>query len=212
MRHSVAAIVLLAVGSLTSCGGDSHQQASAPPSRFVDNRDGTVTDNSTGLTWEKKTGTLHTGANLLDCSTVCTLGTCEALPCYDPDDVNNAYSWSAGGAAPDGSVFTVFLAELNGMLCRAGTTCTSLAGHSDWRLPTISELQTILDQSGPYCQNGNPCINSIFGPAAIASGYWSSSTNAFGADYAWGVGFAVGDVGSSLKSSLASVRAVRGGS
>src|SRR5690242_10587120 len=29
--------------------------------RFVDNMDGTVTDNETGLQWEKKTGTVGTG-------------------------------------------------------------------------------------------------------------------------------------------------------
>jgi hypothetical protein len=75
-------------------------QAKAPArlamaTRFTDNGT-TVTDNLTGLQWEKKT----------DDSTV-----------HDKDD---RYSWSAGFAAADGTAFTTFLPVLNGGACFAG--------------------------------------------------------------------------------------------
>jgi hypothetical protein len=70
---------------------------SCAQARFVDNGNSTVTDNLTGLVWEKKTddGTLH-----------------------DKDDV---YAWTSTffGAA-DGSAFTTFLAALNSGACFAG--------------------------------------------------------------------------------------------
>jgi Protein of unknown function (DUF1566) len=58
--------------------------------RYVDNGDGTVTDNLTALQWEKKT----------DDTSV--------------HDKENVYSWSTTGAAADGTAFTEFLATING--------------------------------------------------------------------------------------------------
>src|SRR5262249_55765309 len=51
---------------------------------------------------------------------------------HDRDD---RYSWGAGGAGAAGTAYTSFLAALNG---------ACFAGHCDWRLPTLTELQTIL--------------------------------------------------------------------
>ena len=53
----------------------------------------------------------------------------------DVHDVTNIYTWSSTGTAADGPLYTVFLAGLNG---------ASFAGHTNWRLPIISELQSIL--------------------------------------------------------------------
>src|SRR5213593_4722541 len=69
--------------------------------RFVDNGDGTVTDRQTGLQWEKKVA----GTGCLHC-------------------VNDSYTWSASGTAPDGSAFTSFLNTLNGGATGVGN-CTS---------------------------------------------------------------------------------------
>ena len=163
--------------------------------RFVYNGDGTVTDNQTGLQWERK-GNLDGTANLAD-----------------PHDADNSYSWSSGGSDPDGTAFTDFLPELNGCESADGITVTGgFADHCDWRLPTIAELQTIVDLSAPGCSSGSPCIDAAaFGPT-VASGYWSSTTFANSPLVAWYVAFGNGYVGNALKGVDKYVRAVRGGS
>jgi len=151
-------------------------QKNRTPPRFVDNGDGTVTDSQTGLMWEKKT----------------------------EGNVNNVYSWSSAlfVSAPDGTLFTDFLPKMTCTISSDGTC--GLAGHYDWRVPNISELQTILDCSKPNC------TDPIFGPIA-ASQYWSASTSALDSGGAWWVNFSDGNVSGSAKASSHHIRAVRGG-
>lgn len=179
--------------------------------RFTDNGDGTVTDHQTGLMWEKKTGTVGTG---VDCSTT---------PCSDPRNVRNRYQWcddsGQDGACdndglysdnpPDGGAFGDFLARTNGVLC-SSDTCTGLGGHSDWRIPSIAELKTIVDESATGCGTGSVCINAIFGPTA-PSYYWSATTYAGFPDFAWLVYFGFGGTLFDSKPNDRYVRAVRGG-
>lgn len=77
------------------------------------------------------------------------------------------------------------------------------AGHRDWRVPTLAELQTVVD-----CSSGAPCIDPIFGPTASAF-YWSATEN--GPDEAFFVSFADGSVIVDLKGFGSRVRAGRGG-
>src|SRR5262249_49071063 len=61
------------------------------------------------------------------------------------------------------------------------------AGHCDWRLPSISELQTIKDPSAPGCEVDGACIDPVFGPTR-AFYYWSATStpaNPLGDDYAY---------------------------
>ena len=91
--------------------------------------------------------------------------------------------------------------------CEALSYCENLsfAGHDDWRLPNVRELQSIVDYSG-----ANPAIAPVFG--AISGYYWSSTTFAGGAVRAWGVSFDVGVVSNVGKDDAGPyVRAVRGG-
>lgn len=149
----------------------------APPStRFVDNGDGTISDTQTGLMWEKKTGTASSPLNPVNCST---------LPaCPDPHNVNNAYFWTSSGTAPDGPLFTNFLTRINTELSTSadGSTVADVcfAGHCDWRIPNIAELQTIVVKN---CNVG-PCIDPIFGPT-LGIFYWSSTTVAGNPNSAW---------------------------
>ena len=159
------------------------------PTRFVDNGDGTVCDHQTGLMWEMKDAVSDNTVDLTN-----------------PRDVDNNYTWSISGGPPDGTAYTDFLARLNGDIASASAS-NQLGGHRDWRLPTIAELQTILD-----CSLGAPCIDPTFGPtAATLSAYWSSTSNAINLGVAWEANFDAGFVGFDRKSADRRVRAVRGG-
>lgn len=178
--------------------------------RYVDNQNGTVTDNEKGLMWEQKRdgGSIH-----------------------NKDDV---YTWTDLGDGdptnPDGTAFTVFLWTLNNT-CRGDETIACVgdadcavanggpggpcgfAGYRDWRLPEVdqdggkAELETILL---PSCPGSVPCIDeTIFGRTAAAL-YWTSVTGESAPNGAWAVTFLTGDVGLVFKDLARRVRAVRG--
>jgi hypothetical protein len=80
-----------------------------------------------------------------------------------------------------------------------------LGGHTDWRLPNVRELQSIVDY-GRY----EPAIDPIFG--AVSGWYWSSSTSVFFPGGAWVVVFGDGFVNVDYKGiDFYFVRAVRTG-
>ena len=85
----------------------------------------------------------------------------------------------------------------------------SFAGHDDWRLPNVRELQSIVD----YGRFG-PAIDPVF--VALSDWYWSSSSGVFNPDGAWDVnlflvGFVSGYVGRGIEVTPGFVRAVRSG-
>jgi hypothetical protein len=195
-------------------GSSCHPQPAAV-SRFTDNMDGTIADELSGLVWEKKTGTVV--GNGVDCSTT---------TCSDAHDVNNVYQWCvdadhdsacdhAGAGRADGGAFIDFLATLND----PASGC--FASQCDWRLPTVTELQTILlnhtcTASGCTCEAppSNPCIDPVFGAtqnALAANGYWSATSWVSDPRAAWNAPFDNAQVYTQAKSSGAFVRAVRGG-
>ena len=193
-----AAMVLVGSLIVMSVAGDVANAARPASPRFVDNGDGTITDTRTGLMWEQKTGTYSSNGFIL-CST--------ATSCADPTNVNNLYSWSSSGAAaPDGTLFTDFLAKMNCTVLQNGGKCGP-GLHRDWRIPTIAELQTI---SLTDCSSA-PCIDPIFGPTA-ANFNWSSSAFADDPTAAWTVFFASGNPNANFKTQNLFARAVRGGS
>jgi len=116
----------------------------------------------------------------------------------------------------DGTVFTSFLATLNTGASRDGGATTVVTGcfvnHCDWRLPSIIELQGIVDQTQGSCDSGSAaCIDPTFGPTQSSS-YWSATifSNGF-ASTAWGVDFLDGNVDSLGPKANNYVRAVRSG-
>ena len=115
--------------------------------------------------------------------------------------------------------------------CNNLTAC----GYSDWHLPTISELRTLIQncsetQTGgscgvtdsclsySECQNISACNGCGFDDSGKYSKlgddddvwlWWSSSTRSDGTDGVWIVGFDYGYVGNGYKSNNFNVRCVR---
>jgi hypothetical protein len=77
------------------------------------------------------------------------------------------------------------------------TTCEALnsantgagyAGRTNWRLPTIEELETLVNYNAQ-----NPATFTVNFPATVADYYWSASTYVPFTIYAWPVNFSFGD-------------------
>ena len=65
----------------------------------------------------------------------------------------------------------------------------NLGGKTDWRLPTIQELQTIVD----YTTHTPALSTEVF--SGTSDLYWSGTPSAMDPEYAWGVFFNAGFVG-----------------
>jgi hypothetical protein len=129
--------------------------------------------------------------------------------------VSNEYTWSTGDNLADGTAFTSFLAMLNnGTAPYNGGSPSPITGcfanHCDWRLPSIVELQGIVDPTAPGCGSGSPCIDPTFGPTQ-SDVYWSATTIALHPTDAWYVNFDGGFAFNAGKTGFIWVRAVRSG-
>ena len=91
------------------------------------------------------------------------------------------------------------------------------AGHCDWRVPVLTELQSIRSTVPPDC---DPCIDPLFGPTAGGgNGYWSNTALGVTFGDGWVVyfrepspAFGINNGARNLgKATLAHVRGVRGG-
>ncbi len=179
--------------------------------------DGTILDTLTCLVWEKKT---------------------------DDNDVLHdkklKYTWSGGGSltiwdwvfylnnrCEQNNTVDCLDADPQGRDCsstsindnRPGGAC-GFAGHRDWRVPNVKELQALIDygRSQPnlntagfniecntcgLLDNECSCVEPAF--------HWSSTSfDASLGNSAWAVGYGYGDVRGREKSTLYAVRAVRG--
>jgi Protein of unknown function (DUF1566)/Ankyrin repeats (many copies)/TerB-C domain len=110
----------------------------------------------------------------------------------------------ASGQTWDGTTCT---GEINAYTWNEAMTLHSTyAGHSDWRLPNIDELRSIVDS-----ESRGPAIDTKAFPITTSPYFWSSSVGTHGSSYAWLVGFEQGQAGFDAKSGRFAVRHVRGG-
>jgi hypothetical protein len=123
---------------------------------MIDNGNGTVTDEATGLMWQQETAMFMAWTD--------ALSYCEKL---------------------------------------------SLAGYTDWRLPLLTELNSIIDDIDDDDIDDKLEINRQYFPRAVASFYWSSTISASNTRYAWGVSFNTGNNHETDKNGHWFVRAVR---
>lgn len=146
-----------------SAGGDKRFHArlvrgasdpvDAAPHTLIDQGDGTILDQNTGLIWQKI-------------------------------ETANPTIWEAA-------------------LSYAETL--ELAGHDDWRLPNIKELQSINDES-----RVNPSLDTAIFPNAQAERYWTSTSQNNQSHRAWFVDFRYGIVSQEDKTSPLNLLVVRG--
>ncbi|MCK5807704.1 DUF1566 domain-containing protein [bacterium] len=80
------------------------------------------------------------------------------------------------------------------------------AGKSDWRLPDVNELKSIIDY-----KSTNIVIDEEAFPSTPSGYFWASTTGRYILNQAWGVSFYNGSVHSNNKSHKYFVRCVRGG-
>ncbi len=140
-----------------------------------------VKDNVTGLIWEVKTTAGSGGIH----------------------DASNTYRWGGKTARLTGTFGTQYN-DWDTLV--DGSNNETLCGFSDWRVPSIKELEGLVNFN-----QGNPAIDSDYFPNTVSSAFWSSSPGALYAVYAWGVHFGVGYSGNNFRTDALQVRLVRGG-
>lgn len=102
-----------------------------------------------------------------------------------------------------------FTNAAEGSKAEAACAALELGGHTDWRMPTIEELESIRDLS-----RHSPAIDTDAFPDCPSAAFWASTPHAYGPDdYAWFVDFDGGHSGFDLRDGRGyynRVRAVRG--
>jgi hypothetical protein len=151
-----------------------------------------VIDNVTGLMWEikepKSQGTLR--------------------------DANSTYSWyNSDNSTNGGNAGLKNSGQCSKSLCDTESFVNNvnnlaLCGKSNWRIPTITELNSIADNglhSGPYID-----IVIFKNESDSGDSYWSSSSDAYSNDYAWTHSFYNNFTGTVKKDDVNHIRLVRG--
>jgi hypothetical protein len=206
-RVTVNELVTAVNHALTGCP--------SPRARFVDNGDGTVTDMRTGLVWEKKVmqnntpdpANLHDADNSYPWTGLCGGG----MACRTDAECPGGQACEAQDSPGTGHTIFEWAEALNAQ---------GFAGYTDWRVPTVGELNDLVDYS-----NLAPSINQVFHDAdtggcpdvtdpacsrTSSNFYWTSTPSAGDSTASWAVSFFDGFVSGGSKQTLFFVRGVRG--
>lgn len=194
-----------AAGLVIACAGtgqDGEFHAGQARS-FNDNGDGTITDNVTGLIWEK-----------LDDNNVSGI-----------HDYTRGWTWDNAFRKVrvlNGDA-TACIGSGNPDTCCTGAgtgTCSPFAGHSDWRLPNVMEMfslvsfatfdPTVSAEFNTACTSG--CTTATCSCTASSFiDYWTSTASLDDTTRSRYVGFYNGNVAGTIRGVSNGVRAVRGG-
>lgn len=147
-----------------------------------------VKDNFTGLIWEVKT----------------TSGLHDWHKTFTNYDSTAAGQTGLGDGKPTQAQIDSIA---NSVGFKNAVNTAGLCGASDWRLPTVLELMSIVD----YGVAPGSAIDANWFPNTFADYYWSSSPN-MGPGHAWYVHFGAGVVSTYTRYNVMDVRLVRGGS
>jgi hypothetical protein len=162
-------------------GQDGYYQKGVawPEPRFVTITTGVVSDTLTGLVWLQN-------ANCIS----------STYPGFDID-----------GAPGDGRVDWQSALDFVAGMTVTGSYSNCAAGFSDWRLPNVRELHSLIDfsQDSPALPSGHPFTGVQLG------NYWSSTTHADNTSWAWAVVLYDGFVSFADKALTFYVWPVRGG-
>lgn len=156
-------------------------------------------DNITGLIWEEKVNNI---AHLRHYQ--------HKYSWYDENTAING--GNAGSQGVDTCNATLPDNQCNTSAFRTAINNAGLCGATDWRMPTLFELQSLMD----YGAAGAPYIDWTYFPITESSFYWTGVTYVGGAS-AWYVNFknassyGGGSLSSGGKGSRYAVRLVRGG-
>ena len=145
-----------------------------------------VKDNSTGLIWEGKTASgFRAGTSTYT----------------NYDNTTSAQKWN--GSDHVNPTQAEIDASTNSIGYKDAVNTSALCGYTDWRLPTVTELQGILASSG------SPRIDTAWFPNTQAWHYWSSSPDVGYSYFAWYVYFDYGLVYNGSRNGSYAVRLVR---
>lgn len=144
---------------------------------FVDNGDGTITDNATDLMWAQD----DSGAEYAEGFDYTTLDFLDA----DGDGLLVSADTDMLGAMTWEDAFN-YVQAMNE---------AEYLGYSDWRLPNVKEIHSLMDYSKTPAIDGVATIDSIFNSTAIKNEngetdypfYWSGTTHATNGDSEYGV-------------------------
>ena len=105
---------------------------------------------------------------------------------------HDATEWVAVELPEHGLTFTatsIVDSDVPQEQCEAVAKALTLAGHSDWDLPTIEELALLVDRT-----RYSPAINTDYFRDIQDDWYWSKTPATWSSASAWGVSFSLGVV------------------